>query len=375
MCFRVFGTAGRFVLAAALATAIVRAQDPPLVVTPLPAEVHRDNTITFHVQVARASNVRVFVDTMQPSAAVPMTKDARDVWTGTIGPLEPDIYGYGFVVDGAITGAGVVALSGDTPQAWDPRKVPHGTVHVHWYDSGALSMLRAIYVYTPPGYNDRSNTRYPVLYLLHGSGGAEDAWVTLGAANVILDNLLADGKAKPMIVVMPFGHTEPSARTGRAPTFTGRDLNGFTHDLLDDVMPLVEKTYRVQADADHRAIAGFSMGGSQARFIGLSRLDLFHAIGTFSGSFSAPAGTGVTAVELERQFEGVLVNPAETNRQVRLLWLAAGKQETALLAQNVIFSDVLKKHQITHTFVTIEGEHTWHVWRRNLRDFVPLLFR
>jgi enterochelin esterase family protein len=365
----------RVALTIALAVVALRAQEPPPVVTPLPPEVRRDNTITFHVQVPRATSVRVFVDTMPASAAVAMTRDARDVWTGTVGPLEPDIYGYGYVVDGTVTGAGVIALSGDTPQAWDPRKVPHGVVHVHYYDSSALNVLRAVYVYTPPGYSDRSNTRYPVLYLLHGSGGAEDAWVTLGAANVILDNLIADGKAKPMLVVMPFGHTEASARTGRAPTYTGRDLNAFTHDLLDDVMPLVERTYRVQTDADHRAIAGFSMGGGQARFIGLSRLDLFHAIGTFSGSFSTQSGGPLTAADLERQFEGVFVDPGETNRQLRVFWIAAGRQETALLAQNTLFSDVLDKHHIKHTLVTIEGEHTWHVWRRNLRDFAPLLFQ
>ena len=171
------------------------------------------------------------------------------------------------------------------------------------------------------------------------------------------------------------GHVHPvdeaSARTGRAPAYSGRDLTAFTHDLLDDVVPLVERTYRVQTDADHRAIAGFSMGGGQARFIGLSRLDLFHAIGTFSGSFSTQSGGPLTAADLERQFEGVFVDPGETNRQLRVFWIAAGKQETALLAQNTLFSDVLDKHHIKHTLVTIDGEHTWHVWRRNLRDFAP----
>jgi enterochelin esterase family protein len=347
-----------------------RGQAPTL--RPLDPQVREDGTITFSLVAPLATAVGVHVDTMPPSAAVPMTRDNRGVWTGTLGPIEADIYTYTFVVDGVSINAGLVEVVGRTPEAWHPRKVPHGSIHVHWYDSRALGMLRSVYVYTPPGY-DGSPTTYPVLYLLHGSGGAEDAWVSIGAANVILDNLIAGGKARPMVVAMPFGHAEPSPRVGRAATFTARDSNAFMRDLLDDVMPLVQRGYRVSRRADDRAIAGFSMGGSQARQIGLSRLDLFRWIATFSGGFSAPAGD-LTVEMLEQSFAGILEDSAVTAAAVKLYWAACGTEEARCITQNRLFADVLASRGIRQTFVTIPGGHTWHVWRRNLRDLLPLLF-
>jgi enterochelin esterase-like enzyme len=332
-----------------------------------------DGTITFRISVPQAADVRFFVDTMAASAAKLLTRDARGVWTGTLGPLPPDVYAVHCVIDGAIRTAGVLHLPGSPPEAWDPRKVPHGTVHQHWYDSRSLGMLRSVYVYTPPDY-DKSRATYPVLYLLHGSGGSEESWVQTGMAPVILDNLIADGRAKPMIVVMPFGHTEPSARLGSTPTFTGRDLAGFSKDLLDDVMPLVERTYRAARDADRRAIAGLSMGGNQARQIGLGRLDVFHAVATFSGTVGL-RNMPVNAANVEDTFAEVLADPVATNSTLRLLWAAVGADETNLVAQHKILAEVLDRHKIRHTVVTIPGGHTWHVWRRNLRDLLPLLFQ
>jgi enterochelin esterase-like enzyme len=310
---------------------------------------------------------------MPSTAAVPLTKDARGVWSGTLGPLEPDIYDYAFVVDGVSLHTGLVEVIGKTPEAWTPQRVPHGTVHVEWYDSRALGLLRSVYIYTPPGF-ERSKDTYPVLYLLHGSGGTESSWVSLGAANVILDNLIAEKKAKPMVVVMPFGHSEPSPRAGRPASYAGRDLVGFSRDLLEEVMPLVEKTYRASSRAELRAIAGFSMGGNQARLIGLRRLDLFHSVAAFSGPFTV-SGSEVTARSIEESFQAIFDDGPAANQSLRLLWFACGKDETRLIAQNQLFADLLASHHIKHTFVTIEGGHTWHVWRRNLRDLVPLLFR
>ena len=336
---------------------------------PLDPQVKEDGTVTFGLLAPQAKQVAVYVDTMAPAAAVPLVRDERGVWSGRLGPLEADIYTYAFVVDGASINAGLVEVVGRTPEAWNPRKVPHGAVHVQWYDSKPLGMLRSVYVYTPPGY-EGSKESYPVLYLLHGSGGAEDVWVSIGAANVILDNLIADGKAKPMVVVMPFGHSEPSPRVGRAATYTGRDNNAFTRDLIDEIMPLVQRTYRVSKRADDRAIAGFSMGGNQARLIGFSRLDLFHYIATFSGSFS---GT-MTTETLETDFADVLNDPVLTNGALKLFWSACGTDEARLIAQNKQFASLLASKGIRQTFLTIPGGHTWHVWRRNLRDVLPLLF-
>ena len=341
---------------------------------PLDPQVKEDGTVIFSILAPQAKSVAVYVDTMAPSAAVPLAVDSRGVWQGRLGPIEADIYTYAFVVDGVSLNAGLVEVVGRTPEAWHPRKGPHGSVHAHWYDAKALGMLRSVYVYTPPGY-EGTTTNYPVLYLLHGSGGAEDAWVSIGAANVILDNLIADGKAKPMVVVMPFGHAEPSPRVGRAATFTARDNAAFMKDLVDEIMPLVQRTYRVSRRADDRAIAGFSMGGSQARQIGFARLDLFRWIATFSGGFSAPGGVDLSVEMVEQAFAGILDDPAPTIAALKLYWAACGADETRLVAQNKLFADVLNSRGIRQTFLTIPGGHTWHVWRRNLRDLLPLLFR
>jgi enterochelin esterase-like enzyme len=332
-----------------------------------------NRSITFRINAPAAKEVRVFVDTMPASAALPLIRGDQGVWSGVLGPLAPDIYMASCVIDGAIAVAGFVHVTGPTPEAWDPRKVPHGVIHQRWYDSRSLGLLRNVYVYTPPDY-ERSKDTYPVLYLLHGSGGVEGSWVFDGLANVILDNLIADRKAKPMIVVMPFGHPEASTRIGSTPTFTRRDLTEFSRDLLEDVMPMIERSYRVSRNPDMRAIAGLSMGGNQARQIGLGRLDLFHHIATFSGSMGV-AGGAVTSDAVEQTFPAAFADPSATNSALRLFWAAVGSDETNLLAQHKIFNAVLDRHHITHTFVTIPGGHTWHVWRRNLRDLLPLLFQ
>lgn len=338
---------------------------------PLDPQVNADGTVIFQLLAPQAMRVSVYVDTMPPATAVSLTKDPKGVWSGRLGPLDPDIYAYTFNVDGVSLTAGLVEVVGRTPEAWHPRPVPHGTVHVHWYDSKSLGMLRSVYVYTPPGY-ERMNAQLPVLYLLHGSGGTENVWVSVGAANVILDNLIADGKTRPMIVVMPFGHPEPSPQVGRNPSFV-RGTEAFAKDLLEDVLPLVQRTYRVSSRADDRAIAGLSMGGNQATFIGFSRLDLFHSIASFSGSISLPASE-VTAAALENEF-GHVLDEAVANNTLRLVWVACGTEEARLVAQNKLFSELLSRHGVKHTNTTVPGGHTWHVWRRNLRDLLPLLFQ
>ena len=339
---------------------------------PLDPEVKDDGTVIFRLLAPQASQVAVYVDTMAPAAAVKMTKDARGVWSGPVGPLDADIYGITYIIDGSSLTAGLVEVVGKTPEAWHPQAVPHGTVHVHWYDSKSLGMLRSVYVYTPPGY-ERANATLPVLYLLHGSGGTEDSWVEVGAANVILDNLIAQGKAKPMIVVMPFGHPEPSPQVGNRMIAAARGNDAFAKDLLQDVMPLIQRTYRVSSRADDRAIAGLSMGGSQATLIGFQRPDLFHSIGSFSGSIPVP-GPDVTPTALEDEY-GPRLDEALTNNPLRVVWYGCGTEEARLVAQNKLFSELLTRHGVKHTNSTIPGAHTWHVWRRNLRDFVPLLFQ
>ena len=163
-------------------------------------------------------------------------------------------------------------------------------------------------------------------------------------------------------------------RIGFTPTFTRRDLNEFTQDLFDDVMPMIERLYRVRRDPDWRAIAGLSMGGNQARQIGLGRMDTFHYVATFSGSMSIAGGT-MTNAAIRQTFAGALEDPTATNAALRLFWAAVGEDETPLLNSHKLFNDVLDAHGVRHTFVTVPGGHTWHVWRRNLRDVLPLLFQ
>jgi enterochelin esterase family protein len=334
--------------------------------------VNAERVVTFQINAPQAKEVRALVDSMPQSAAKPLTRDARGVWTGTLGPLAPDLYFASYVADGAARPVGYLHIRGSLPEAWDARKVPHGAIHQHWYDSRSLSVLRSVYVYTPPGY-DRATTNYPVLYLLHGSGGTESSWTFDGLVHVILDNLIADGRATPMIVVMPFGHSEASARAGVVPTFRARDMQAFANDLIDDVIPLVERTYRTARQADKRAIAGLSMGGNQARQVGLARLDLFSYVATFSGTVGVRGGA-VSPETIEQTFAEALADPPSTNSALRLFWSAVGSDETNLLAQHRVFNNVLDRHGIRYEFVTIPGGHTWHVWRRNLRDLAPRLF-
>ena len=333
-------------------------------------KVMSDRTITIRISSPQAKDVRVLVDTMQNDTPVPLSRDAGGVWSGTLGPFPPDIYLTSCIIDGIASPMGYAHVTGSTPEAWDVRKVPHGAVTQRWYDSRTLGVLRSVYVYTPPDY-DRGNTTYPVLYLLHGSGGIEASWTLEGMAHVILDNLIADKKVKPMVVVMPFGHPEASMRVGVTPTFQRRDLNEFTQDLFDDVMPMIERTYRVRRDPDWRAIAGLSMGGGQARQIGLTRMDTFHYVATFSGSMTSAATTDA----IRQAFAGALDDSSATNATLRLFWEAVGEEETNLLNSHKVFNGVLDAHGIRHAFVTTPGGHTWHVWRRNLRDVLPLMFR
>ncbi|HEY7473593.1 MAG TPA: alpha/beta hydrolase-fold protein [Vicinamibacterales bacterium] len=367
------GVAGVLVLAVYAAAAVRTAPSAQSAVPPAEVAVDANRIVTFQISAPLAKQVSALVDSMPPATARPLTRDARGVWTGTLGPLAPDLYFASCVVDGAARGLGYVNIRGASPEAWDARKVPHGAIHQHWYDSRSLSVLRSVFVYTPPGY-ERETTMYPVLYLLHGSGGTESSWIIDGLANVILDNLIADGRARPMIVVMPFSHPEASLRPAQVPTFRARDIDAFANDLIQDVIPLVERTYRAARQADRRAIAGLSMGGNQARQIGLAHLDLFSYIATFSGTVGVRGGA-VSPQSIEETFAEAIADPFSTNQALRLFWTAVGSDETNLLGQHRVFNGVLDRHGIRYEFVTIPGGHTWHVWRRNLRDLAPKLFQ
>jgi|SRR5712671_5223745 len=250
------------------------------------------------------------------------------------------------------------------------RAVPHGTLLTHAYKSKALGTDRKMIIYTPPDY-EKSTERYPVLYLLHGAGSDENSWTNSGKAHVILDNLLADGKIKPMVVVMPFGYAFARAAGGARgdAAENKQQREGFMRDFLEDVMPMVDATYRVYADRDHRAIAGLSLGGAQALAIGLTHTELFSRVAGFSpalGASNNPATGGV-------DFETVLADSAGINGKLKFLWVSVGTEDT--LYQSIAdYSTMLSKHKIQHVFRITSGAHTYAVWQQNLNDVAPMLF-
>ena len=285
-----------------------------------------------------------------------------------------------FLVMSVVVAAAVPAVANaqapQSPQSQAPaylavRPVPHGTVKAHAYKSKSLGTDRKVVVYTPPDY-DKSSNRYPVLYLLHGAGSTETSWTDRGKAHVILDNLIADGKLKPLVVVMPFGYAfARAAGAGRGDaTENKQQREGFQRDLFEDVIPMVDTMFRVYGDRDHRAIAGLSLGGGQSLAIGLSHTDLFSRVAGFSSAMGAgnnPATGGV-------DFDKVLADSSHINSQLKLLWVGCGTEDT-LFESNMAFADLLSKHKIEHTVRVTGGAHTFAVWQRYLNEVAPLLFQ
>ncbi len=348
---------------------------PAFTPPPNSPEVHADRTVTFRVRAPKATEVSVSGE--WPGGAKALTKGDNDVWSVTLGPLEPDVYGYTFSIDGFRTldpvnpgvkpmrspTTSVLEVPGKPPRIWEFQDVPHGAVRLHDYQSKSLGRLRHLRVYTPPGY-DRGGRRYPVLYLFHGAGDNDATWTAFGHAHWILDNLIAAGKAKPMIVAMTDGHATAPQFTGVPGTnMISRNVSDFERDLLGDVLPFVEANYRARREAASRAIAGLSMGGGQSLTIGLNHPELFGWVGGFSSFVRDPQTVLAKA----------LANPEATNRKLHLLWIACGKDDR-LVENSRQFVEVLKKNGIRHEFHETEGNHSWPVWRRYLADFAPLLF-
>jgi enterochelin esterase family protein len=341
------------------------------------AEVRSDGSIVFRLQAPKAAEVAVRGDfAAQPVA---MQKDDKGLWSGASEPLAPAIYNYSFVVDGVrlpdpnsgmlhsgVRGpSSLIEVPGPSPMFYDAKPVPHGEVHVHWYDSKTLGATRSYYVYTPAGYEKR-HTKYPVLYLLHGSGDTEGGWVSIGRANIILDNLIAEQKAVPMVVVMPFGHPQPAVGFG-APPETVSDRGLFGRDLLEDVIPLAEAEYRIEARPEKRAIAGLSMGGGQSLNIGLTHLDRFRWIGVFSAGIRPNE-------DAETTYADAFADAAATNKKIKLFWIGCGKADAGFGGAQKL-DEILTKHGIEHMFVPSEGAHVWRNWRSYLHQMAPLLFR
>jgi enterochelin esterase family protein len=344
-------------------------RDAPALVSP---EVHQNRTVAFRLRAPDARGVKVSGD--WPGGATELTRDTNGVWSATLGPLEPDIYGYSFTVDNLsmvdpanpwvkpmrATRTSVVEVPGDPPRLWEFQPVPHGTVHEHAYFSKSLGVKRSVHVYTPPGY-ERNSRKLPVLFLFHGAGDNDATWTATGRANFIADNLLAQQKTRPMIIVMTDGHALNGNPTRVSTNMISRNVAAFADDLLKDVMPLIESTYRVKANRENRAIIGLSMGGGQSLSIGLKHRELFAWVGGMSSFL--PNGEQAVAEAF-----------ADPKNKLKLLWIACGKDD--FLIENARkLSAALKARDIPHEFKETAGNHSWPVWRRYLGDFMPLIFQ
>ena len=345
---------------------------PPRIVSP---EVQGSN-VTFRV---RAPNAKQVMLSREGAKAVEMQRDEAGVWSVTVGPLEPDFYGYSFIADQVRTIDPVNPLMKPNlvnPTSmmhlpaeglpWEDADVPHGEVHHHFYSSAVIGDARDYYVYTPPGYDASTKRPYPVLYLLHGFSDDASAWTAVGRANFILDNLIAQRKAKPMIVVMPLGYGVPEiVKSGfpRNDTTRMQNMQKFRDALFNEVIPQVEHRYRAAKERNARAIAGLSMGGAESLYVGLNALDRFAWIGGFS--------SGGLGDNLAEEFPSL---SAATNNKLQLLWIACGTEDP-LIAANRDFRQWLTEKGIHHTNVETPGMHTWMVWRRNLTAFASLLFQ
>lgn len=359
---KAFGVVLFFLLAAAPAPLAQRGAPP--VRSP---EVHADGRVTFRLAAPAATDVRLTADFLAAPQA--LTRDEKGLWSVTVGPLAPEIYGYALGVNGVSVTRGTLDVPGAGPMFYDMRAVPHGGVEQRWYTSTATGLVRRAFVYTPPNYT-RSSDRYPVLYLLHGAGGDESGWTTNGRANLILDNLIADGKLKPLVVVMPYGYAyPPGSPLAEGPDAMKRQRDDFSRDLIGDLIPYIQANYRVHTGRAQRAIAGLSLGGGQALGIGLTHQDLFSRVAAFSpaiGAVTSPQAGGL-------DFKPLIADARSVNERLPLLWVGCGTDDT-LFNSNKEFAAMLQASGIRHTFRVTDGAHTWQVWRRYLNEVAPQLF-
>jgi enterochelin esterase family protein len=335
--------------------------------------------------------------------AAALTKGDNGVWSTTVGPVEPGAYRYNFNVDGVATiDPRSPSTSESNTNVWsmvyvpgsefmDTKNVPHGAVSEVHYFSTALNGWRRLHVYTPPGY-ETGNDKYPVFYLLHGAGDSDDSWTTVGRANFILDNLIAAKKAKPMVVVMTAGHTTRTQGLGGGGGGFLSATDDFARDFLTDVMPLVEKRYRVMADRAHTAIAGLSMGGSQSLNIAIPNLQRFAYIGVYSsgligeagggnrgarGADAAPPAPAAPATPNPNSWENrnrAALDNASLKKGLKLVWFSTGTAD-GLIGTTRATVDMLKKHGFNVVYEESPGGHTWINWRNYLNVFAPLLFQ
>ncbi len=377
-----------FFLFAAQAQEISRQQGPQFE-SPV---IAKNNTVTFSVYSPAASSA-IVSGSWVGGQSIELTKNAEGLWTATVGPLEPSMYHYNVILDGVSIldpknpkamrdgsrYASTLIIPGEGSENFDVNDVPHGTLAKVWYDSPTLKLNRRMYVYTPPGYED-SKEKYPVLYLLHGGGGDEDAWTSLGRANYILDNLIAAGKARPMIVVMTNGNpgqkaalTEKSSKeTLNNGPAVGMGSGMFEVSLVKDVIPYVEKHYRTLTDPKNRAVTGLSMGGLQTQRIALANPTLFAYFGVMSVGLLEGDMFGLDTDTYHKEYEDNIEKLKNGGYKVYRIY--CGKDDFLYKSVEHL-RETLDGYGFQYKYIETDGGHTWANWRTYLSDFAPLLFK
>jgi enterochelin esterase-like enzyme len=358
--------------------------------------VDNNSRVQIRIKAPEATKVRV---NFWSGPKADMQKQPDGFWTFTTPPMAPGLHYYTVNVDGTeVSDPGSTAYFGgskwasavEVPEAgatyYQPQDVPHGQVREIWYHSAVTGTWQHALVYTPPGYDTHPNDRYPVLYLQHGGGENETGWTRQGRANFILDNLIASGKAKPMIIVMANGYARRAGQP--APDVAGKPfssperrkamqdmMSAFEDDMTQALIPFIDSTFRTVSDRDHRAMAGLSMGGMQTFHVTFDHLDLFSYIGGFSGALNPFAG-GNTNFDAKTAYNGALADPAAFAKRVHLLWIGVGTEEPEQMKSGIErLNTSLNEAKVEHVFYESPGtSHEWQTWRRDLNDFAPRLF-
>ena len=401
--------------ASLLLAGILSAQAPRQGPSPVSSpEILPDGRVTFRLLAPEATSVSVTGDWPGgiESTTTPMAKDDKGVWSVTVGPLKPEFWIYTFSVNGVTTLdprnvntrrntiriENTLLVPGPESADYMVNAVPHGTVSLQWYPSPTVNATRRAYVYTPAGY-ETGTDRYPVLYLLHGGSGDEDAWSSCGRATQILDNLIAQGRARPMVVVMPNANITRIAAPDLVPAPASLPANQdpgrfrkFPESLVKDLIPFIDKTYRTLTDREHRAIAGLSVGGAQAMYAAFNNLDLFAWVAAFSGGYPVMPGAAINvapppnAASLKGPDITKSLDPAKfaalmpqldasANDRLQLLYISIGTADTLQETHKVV-KQVLKDKGVKYTLMEFPGYiHEWPVWRVTLKDLLPRLFQ
>jgi enterochelin esterase-like enzyme len=357
----------------------------PLVISP---QVNPDKTVVFRYLAPRANEVKLSAQFLKEQ--LPMAKDTSGIWSVTVGPIEPDIYPYSFNVDGVTVmdpanvaffpnerfKASLVDVTADPPLVHAVKDVPHGTVTYAYYPSSD-NTTGSLVIYTPPGYDKDQSKNYPVFYLISGTTDTEETWFKVGRTNFILDNLIAEGKAKPMIIVMPYGNVaarvaaqsgapKPADPMGRESADALKRAKAFENDLVNNVVPYIEKNYRAIQTRESRAIGGFSRGGGQTLRSAFGNMDKFAWICCYASYLSSN--------EMERDYRSIYENAARTNQQLKLFWIGVGNEDF-LYNSTVEFMDFLKAKGVNYKSRITSGGHTWMNTKKYLSETAQLLFQ